>query len=208
MNLPSIQVANWDRARLARQWRAARPFPHLLFDPFVSEAAFTGLRKAARDEPLLVQADELYQFQGSAEPPANETLRAFAEELGSSAVREALREITGLATSAVSLRVYRYGPGDYLLPHTDHRASQAEVNGEEERRLAFAFYLGDQPRGGALQLYDCALDDNALVRTRPAKRIAARPNRFAIFGVGPTSLHRVCELLEGERLSLAGWFLA
>jgi len=204
-----MDPSRWPLERLSARWRRAKAFPHLVLDSFVDEARLAALRAACAKEPLVPQADELYQFQASTEPPASALLRAFAGELGGASVREALREITGLATSRVSLRAYRYQRGDYLLPHTDWREG-------EERRLAFAFYLGEEAdggtagalRGGALQLYSCALEGGEIAQARVARTIAARPNRIAIFAVGPGALHRVCEVQRGDRWSLAGWFLA
>jgi len=38
------------------------------------------------------------------------------------------------------------------------------------------------------------------------KRIAARQNRLVLFAVSDLALHRVCEVLDGARTSVAGWF--
>ncbi len=201
-----LSVPSWDTERLSRAWNGATPFPHLIVDRFLAPAPFEQLRTATTEERLYPQYDELYQLKGSLEPPMNSTVRAFAEQLSGEPMRAALRAITGLATSRVSLRAYQYDRGDYLLPHTDWREA-------ETRLIAFAYYLdttdvgGASLRGGALELYECERDKGQLSRTQLARSIAARRNRIALFAVTPLALHRVTEVTRGSRLSLAGWFI-
>ena len=135
----------------------------------------------------------------------NSTLTAFARELSAEPVREALRAITGLATRTVSIRAYRYDRGDYLLPHTDFRPG-------EERRLAFAYYLdidGDEPLQGAARSSSttATFENEQLTRTTLHTSIEPRVDRLALFAVNEVALHRVEEVTQGQRLSLAGWFV-
>jgi len=199
-----IPLERWDLERLARDWSRARPFPHLILDGLLEASDYAALKAAAAAEPLWLLSDEIYQHSGSADPPRAPLLRAFQDALGAAPLRDALRAITGVVSRAVSLRVYRYDEGDYLLPHTDWRPG-------EERVLAFAYYLGDcgaDFSGGELSLYDCTLVDGEISRAREARLIKPRENRFALFTASGRALHRVREVSRGSRLSLAGWFLA
>ena len=47
-----------------------------------------------------------------------------------------------------------------------------------------------------------------LISARPAHRVEPRANRLVLFDVTNASLHQVREVLAGNRVSLAGWFLA
>jgi len=200
-----IPLDRWDPDALAAEWTAAAPFPHLVFDSFLEEAAFRVLHEAALGEPLFHQGDEIYQHRGGWEPPGAPLLRAFGEDLARKPLLDLLGRITGRRATQVSLRAYRYDRGDYLLPHTDFRPG-------EERVLAFAYYLaavGGVPlRGGALELFDCAVDGSSLTGATSAKLIEPKANRLALFEVSGRALHQVREVQRGQRLSLAGWFLA
>ena len=200
-----ISFEGFDIEELSAGWTRALPFPHLILDELLPADAFAALQRAAREEALVPQGDEIYQHHGSSEPPSHELLRGFQGTLESPPFLELLKGLTGAAPSRVSMRTYRYDRGDYLLPHTDWRPG-------EERLLAFAYYLGNigaEPlRGGELDLYDCTLEGESIVRTRLAKSIEPRPNRLALFSVSARALHRVREVVRGQRLSLAGWFVA
>ena len=171
-----------DEAALAAQWRAARPYPHLVIDDF---APATPILELLDDEGVVRQDGDIFRFEASG------NLADLSASFGA-ALAAPFARITGKAVSRVELRAYAYRPGHFLLPHTDHQAGL-------DRRLAFAYYLPtpETPTGGELELYDGLAS---------GKVIDPRPNRLVVFDVGDGTLHQVREVLSGLRLSLAGWF--
>lgn len=197
-----IDLASWQLDTLRATWQAARPFGHVVVDALVTPDALAGLIEAAGREQHWPETSEIFQFFGSSVPPTQPALCAFGEALGSPEMLFALQTITGESVARVDVRSYFYGPGNYLLPHLDHSIGYG-------RRLAYAYYLAVPPSaeaGGELELFDVDLDGTQVVATRSALRIAPRANRIVIFEVSDRSLHQVREVLDGGRLSLAGWF--
>jgi hypothetical protein len=193
--------ASWsDEAALARAWREAQPFPHIVVDDFIAPDALPALLEILEEEGVDRYEADLYVFEATAPEPRTPEMRelraAWAEVLA-----PALARITGKPLGRADLRAYAYRVGHYLLPHADHQEHL-------ERRLAFAYYLPspEPPEGGELELYACRLADGALVETTSAKVIAPRDNRLVVFDVSDLSLHQVREVLGGLRLSLSGWF--
>lgn len=193
--------AAWqDEAELGRAWRAASPFPHLVFDGFVPEDRLDELCATVDEEPIYHVTADIYCFEASAPEPKTEGLRkvraAFASTLA-----PPLSRITGKTLARVDMRAYAYREGRYLLPHTDHQDAVG-------RALAYAYYLPspEPPEGGELELFRCVIDDGDVVATESARLIAPRDNRLVVFDVSDVSLHQVREVLAGLRISLAGWF--
>ena len=186
------RALRWDEDALARAWRAAQPFPHVVIDDFVASVDLVELLEA---EPVEQYQADIYIFDASAPEPASEELRglrdAFARTLA-----PLLSRITGKPVARADMRAFAYRPGHYLLPHADHQDGL-------ERRLAFAYYLPtpEPPQGGELELFRCTpgATESALV-------IEPRAHRLVVFDVSDVSLHQVREVLGGLRLSLAGWF--
>lgn len=192
-----------DEAALTAAWRAAAPFPHVVIDGVVADEELDALMAIVDDEPVETYRGEIFHFDATAPEPLTDAFRALRAHLAA-ALAPVLTRVTGKAVRSIDLRGYAYGPGHYLLPHTDHQEGLARV-------LAYAWYLptAEPPTGGELELYRCRADPNGsdeLVETEPALTIAPRANRIAIFDVGDLSLHQVREVLAGRRLSLAGWF--
>ena len=199
---PARWPARWDLAALAAEWRAARPFPHLVLDDFLDEDGLSALRQGVAGEPHWPHRSEIVECMASAAQVQGPNLRAFAAQLGGEDTRRALAAITGTPTSCVEVRSYVYLAGSYLLPHSDHRAGI-------DRRLAFVLYLS-QPEGwhgGELDLYRCHFEGGEITGTTVETTIEPRPNRLALLQVSEASLHRVREVTFGARVSLAGWFL-
>ncbi len=197
-----IDFARWELPRLAAEFRAARPFPHLVVDGLVAPEKLAELRAAAAREPHWPSRADLYELMASAESPAEAPLRALAAALGSDEGLAAAQAIAGRAVSRVELRSYVYLPGSFLLPHSDARA-------DARRAIAFAFYLSnaDDVEGGELEFFECALDKSGeVIATRPALQIRPLANRLVLFEVSPSSLHQVREVRAGGRLSLSGWY--
>lgn len=186
-----------DEAVLARAWSSAAPFPHVIIDDVVDDpAALLGLLE---EEAVERYEGEIALFDASAVEPTTAEFREVRNAL--SRLAPALSRITGKPVRTADMRAYAYRAGNYLLPHTDHRAGLARV-------LAYAYYLPspEPPVGGELELYACALRDGEIVSVESARLIEPRANRLVVFEVGDGSLHQVREVLAGLRLSLAGWF--
>jgi Rps23 Pro-64 3,4-dihydroxylase Tpa1-like proline 4-hydroxylase len=196
-----------DEAALARAWRAAAPFPHLVIDDFADEAELPALLELLEEEPVVHQQSDLFSFDATAPEPTSAEVRALRDELAA-VLGPPLSRMIGRPLGKVELRAYAYRPGDHLLPHTDHQQRLGRV-------LAYAYYLPspEPPEGGELELFSCRLEGGEGERERDAvtdiassKLIEPKGNRLVIFEVGDRSLHQVREVVSGMRISLAGWF--
>jgi 2OG-Fe(II) oxygenase superfamily len=189
-----------DEDALARAWRAAQPFRHLVCDDFVPAEALPALLAILEEEPVERYEDDIFAFEASAPEPSTEELRGLRDAFAAT-LAPPLSRITGRDVHRADMRAYAYRAGHYLLPHTDHQAGLGRV-------LAFAYYLPspEPPDGGELELFRCRRAHGELVTTEPARQIEPRPNRLVVFEVGEDSLHQVREVIGGLRISLAGWF--
>jgi Rps23 Pro-64 3,4-dihydroxylase Tpa1-like proline 4-hydroxylase len=189
-----------DVDELARAWRTAEPFPHLVCDDFVPAEVLPELMAVLDEVAVDRYEGDLFVFEASAPEPASAELAALRDGFAA-ALAPALSQITGKPVRRAELRAYAYRVGHYLLPHADHQDGLG-------RALAFAYYLPspEPPRGGELELFRCEVADGALTSTVPALRIAPAANRLVVFDVSLVSLHQVREVLGGLRISLAGWF--
>lgn len=191
----------WDDVvQLARAWRAAEPFAHLVFDDFVPPAALPGLLAILEEEPVERYEGDIFVFEASAPEPATAELRALRDSFGD-VLGPALSRIAGVRLRRADMRAYAYRPGHYLLPHSDHQDDLG-------RAVAYAYYLPspDPPAGGELEMFACRSEHGELVSTDSARVIEPKPNRLVVFEVSTRSLHQVREVLGGLRISLAGWF--
>jgi 2OG-Fe(II) oxygenase superfamily len=192
----------WRVPRFDDGWHAARPFPHVVADDVIDPAALPALTELLEEEGVQRYEGEIFAFEASPPEPATAELRelrhAFATTLA-----PVLTRITGKPVTRVDMRAYAYRPGDYLLPHTDHRDGL-------DRVLAYAYYLPspEPPTGGELELFACELVDREITSVASARVIEPRSNRLVVFEVGDGSLHQVREVTSGLRMSLAGWFYA
>lgn len=189
-----------DEPQLARAWRAARPFPHLVFDGFVPEDMLPELLAILEEEPVERYEADIFVFEASAPEPTTPELRALRDSLAS-VLGPPLSRITGRQVRRADLRAYAYRAGHYLLPHSDHQDGLG-------RALAYVYYLPspEPPSGGELELFACRADHGELVATERARLIEPAANRLVVFEVSALSLHQVREVLDGLRISLAGWF--
>jgi len=181
-----------DPRALARQFRAAKPFRHVVIDGLLARSDLLRVREAFGREPQALVEDEIYLHLRSADPPLTPPLRELRQELAASCA--VVSQICATAVSRADGSAHSYLPCHYLLPHSDFRPG-------EGRAIAYACYFGAPRRGGELELFAVTARG-----TRPAKRIAARPNRMVLFEVNQAALHQVREVLEGRRDSIAGWF--
>jgi len=189
-----------DEGALACAWRAAGPFPHLVFDDFAPASALPELLAMLEDEPVERYEGDIFAFEASAPEPATPGLRELRESFAR-ALGPPLSRLTGRPLSRADMRAYAYRVGHYLLPHTDHREDLG-------RAVAYAYYLPspEPPSGGELELFACRAEGDELVATESARLIEPAANRLVVFEVGVRSLHQVREVLAGLRISLAGWF--
>jgi hypothetical protein len=190
----------FDEQALAEAWRAAQPFPYLVFDDFAPAAALPALLETLEDEPVERYEGDIFAFEASAPEPATGELRALRDSFAA-VLAPVLSRITAKAVRRADMRAYAYRVGHYLLPHSDHQDGL-------ERLLAFAYYLPspEPPDGGELELFCCRIERGEIVSTETARWIEPRPNRLVVFDVSDVSLHQVREVLGGLRISLAGWF--
>jgi len=189
-----------DEDELARTWRAARPFPHLVLDDFVPDDALPELLAILEDEPVERYEGDIFVFDASATVPVTPKLRALQDSFAT-ILGPPLSRITGRQVRRVDMRAYAYRVGHYLLPHSDHQQDLG-------RAIAYAYYLPspDPPDGGELEMFACRSEHGELVSTEAARLIVPEPNRLVVFEVSERSLHQVREVLAGLRISLAGWF--
>jgi hypothetical protein len=189
-----------DEDQLAQAWRAAQPFPHLVFDDFVAAEALPQLFAILEEEPVDRYEGDIFTFEASATEPATDELRSLRDAFAS-ALAPPLSRITARPVTRADMRAYAYRVGHYLLPHSDHQEGLG-------RALAYAYYLPspEPPEAGELELFRCRMEHGELVSTETALLIAPRPNRLVVFEVSDVSLHQVREVLGGLRISLAGWF--
>lgn len=189
-----------DERALARAWREAAPFSHLVIDDFVPDDALSELLGVIDEEAVDPYEGDLFRFEATAPEPETAAFRELRDGFAG-VLAPVLARITGKPLARVDMRAYAYRPGHYLLPHSDHREGLA-------RQLAYAYYLPspEPPSGGELELFACRVDAGEIVQTESARVIEPRGNRLVVFDVSDVSLHQVREVLRGLRISLAGWF--
>ena len=189
-----------DEDQLARLWRAARPFPHLVFDDFVPGAALPELLAILEEEPVERYEGDIFVFDASAPEPGTPELRVLRDSFAS-VLCPPLSRIAGRRLGRADMRAYAYRAGHFLLPHSDHQDGLG-------RAVAYAYYLPspEPPSGGELEMFSCRAENGELVSTESARLIEPAPNRLVVFEVSALSLHQVREVLDGLRISLAGWF--
>ncbi|HEX7838944.1 MAG TPA: 2OG-Fe(II) oxygenase [Kofleriaceae bacterium] len=194
-------VPAWqDEDQLARVWRAARPFPHLVFDDFVPGEVLPELLAILEEEPVERYEGDIFAFEASAPEPTTPEFRMLRDSFAS-VLSPPLSRITGRRLRRADMRAYAYRVGHYLLPHSDHQEDLG-------RAVAYAYYLPspEPPSGGELEMFSCRAENGELVATESARLIEPAPNRLVVFEVSALSLHQVREVLDGLRISLAGWF--
>ena len=183
------------------RWRAdiaawtTSPFAHVVIDDAYDDP--DALLAILDDEGVERYESEIALFDASAVTPSP-PLAAIRDELA-----RAFAPVLPKPVRTADMRAYAYRPGNYLLPHTDHRESL-------ERVFAYAYYLPspEPPTGGELELFACTLRDGEITAVESGRVIEPRANRLVIFDVSDGSLHQVREVLAGLRISLAGWFYA
>lgn len=180
-----------DADKLVAEWRAASPFPHAVLEDVLAPGDLAEVMEILDEEPVEHYESDIFSFDATAPEPTTDAFRAlrdrFARELA-----PVLSRALGRPVSRVDMRAYAYRPGHYLLPHTDHQNELGRV-------YAYAYYLPSPapPQDGDLELF---------AGITSARRIPPVTNRLVVFEVSEQSLHQVREVLDGLRISLAGWF--
>src|SRR5205823_827029 len=100
-----------DLARLAAEWRAARPFPHVIVDDLLPVDALDELRQAVAREPHQPNRSELYEMMASSEPMRQPALATFAAAFGCDETLGAVAAITGTPVAAVRCAATYTSPG-------------------------------------------------------------------------------------------------
>jgi Rps23 Pro-64 3,4-dihydroxylase Tpa1-like proline 4-hydroxylase len=180
-------------AGLKVQFRANKPFPHLVLGNFFS-SKINRVAEQVLNEKFVEQNSDLFQFQQTddcrkATQPA---VKEFYEFFSSKEFISFVSSITGEKLKFIDMSAFIYDDTDYLLPHDDRL---------EGRKIAYVVQVGDnfaKEDGGALQL---------LEGKKVVKSISPSYNAFTIFKVSSKSWHQVQEVLSSKkRVSFAGWF--
>lgn len=193
-------IMNWnpkyyDVESLNKQFKSAKPFPHLILPDFFS-GDLKKVKSALLKEKFYEKNSDLFQFEQSddcknATQPA---LKEFYNFFSSEEFIAVISKITGKRLNSIDMSGFIYDDSDYLLPHDDRL---------EGRKVAYVIQLGDdfdKSDGGALQLFQ----NNKIVKSYSPKF-----NSLTLFEVSSKSLHQVQEVLTNKkRISFAGWFHA
>ena len=175
---------------LAKRYRTARPFPHIVIDDLLDPAF---LRSAAADFPQRAgkrhfdRDQERLKYQFTPDEIGGATLRNLLLALNSPAILALLEELTGIAglipdPAFVGGGLHETLRGGHLSVHADFNIHQVM---KVERRLNLLIYLNDDWRadyGGDLELWDGAM-------TRPVVRVAPLLGRVVIFNTDADSFH-------------------
>jgi Rps23 Pro-64 3,4-dihydroxylase Tpa1-like proline 4-hydroxylase len=193
-------LPDWDEAELARRWRSATPFPHIVIDDFVSQNGLGELLAIVEDEAIERYEADIYVFEATPPTPKTEALKLLRDAFAT-ALAGPLSRITSRHVTRADLRAYAYREGHFLLPHSDHQLGVG-------RALAYAYYLptAEPIVGGELELFRVEMAGGEITRTESACLIEPRANRLVVFDVSDVSLHQVREVTGGLRASLSGWF--
>lgn len=178
--------------KFSQQYKAAQPFPHLVIDDFLPEAALD----AVLDEFPTAESEFWYkfddQFQKKLGSPAEvfmpSSARTLTAELNSGYFLDFLGVLTGIQGLLPDTRLtggglHQIKTGGKLGIHVDFNI---DPKTRLHRRLNLLLYLNrdwDPAWGGALELRDCR-NNMALGR-----EIMPVYNRCVIFGTTETSFH-------------------
>lgn len=204
------------RGRAAHEaYRAARPFPHFVFDDFLPESLATSLAAEfpTPEHPGWKRRDHaeqarLGQLQRTGFAGVAPVVRHVLNELCGMAFLDFLGALTGL--DGLIADPHFSGAGPSITPRGGHLALHADFNRDRRRHLARAvtalLYVGrdwDPAWGGELELWNRE-------RTACEARIAPLPNRLAVIAHGDDSWHGHPAPLacpEGRyRASIAAYF--
>jgi hypothetical protein len=182
---------------LARResYRAARPYPHVVFDDFLGETVAVALaeRFPGPEHPAWMrrdyreQAARLGQLQRSGFDGVDAAVRHLLAELSGMAFLDFLATLTGV--EGLIADAHFRGAGPSLTLPGGHLALHADFNRDRvrhlERKITVLYYLGRDWRpewGGALELWDAG-------RTRCEASHLPLLDRLVVMAHGDTYWH-------------------
>lgn len=203
-------------AEQAAQYRAATPFPHIIFDDFLDPAVVAELIKdfpGPKDHDWIryrapAEKDKL---QSTSEMQMPRSVRAVIQAFNSATFVRFLEKLTGIEGIVPDPHLYGGGmhqtlPGGHLKMHIDYNF---HAKWKLDRRLNVLLYLNEdwlEEWNGHLELWDGSREE---LRQR-THRIAPVANRLVIFNTNEVSWHGVPEPLlcppERTRKSLALYY--
>ena len=184
---------------LLKNFKSAKPFPHLALDNFFKDEVAKNLFKAVSKEQFFPKESDLFKMAQTNDFASSKAayLHKFRDFLRSKDFIDYMHLITGLKLKqSIDINGSLYQDTDYLLCHDD------ELEG---RKIAFMIYFSDFDKkdGGSLAL----LGSKGKKPTKISKRIYPKFNTFTFFEVTPVSFHEVEEVnSEKQRITIGGWF--
>jgi len=176
---------------LYKSFRAAKPFPYLIIDEFLSQKKSKELLLALQKEKFTLKESDLFTFWQSSELKENPRFLKLARVFRSSKWKQRIFEMTNISISSeIDLFGSLYQNTNHLLPHDDQLAG---------RKIAFVFFLNTlkKNQGGRLRLFQ---------KNNVRKKITPVRGRLVLFAVSSRSVHSVEEVYFGKRWALSGWF--
>lgn len=188
--------------KLAREFAAAKPFPHIALHNILRKEKLQQLERSLEKQEFSRKEADLFSFFQTADLfiMKDRIITEFLAMLQSKEFTHIANTITGTKTKAgkVDAAGFIYADGDHLLCHDD---------GISSRKIAYImnFSTLGARQGGALALF------SANKRNEPEKivrRITPKKNTLVLFRVTNRSHHMVEEVLGAKRMTIAGWFHA
>ncbi|MBI2112301.1 2OG-Fe(II) oxygenase [Candidatus Woesearchaeota archaeon] len=180
-----------DMRSLYKSFMAAKPFPCLVIDQFLSQRKCKELLSALQKEKFTLKESDLFTFWQSSELKDHLRFSSLVQIFQSSEWKQKIFELTRIPISSeIDLFGSLYQSTNHLLPHDDRLAG---------RRIAFVFFLNTlkKNQGGRLQLFQ---------ENKVTKKITPASGRLVLFAVSSQSVHSVEEVYFGKRWALSGWF--
>lgn len=170
-----------------------QPFNHWIIQDFMSDT--DKIIEALKTEDFVRKECDLFQFfqtKNDLFSSKSAILKKVYNQLSSESFLKEVSKITGKKLSKIDMSAFIYSDTDYLLPHDDRL---------EGRKIAYVLYVNtlskSENKGSSLDLFE----NNKLV-----KRIFPKKGQLVLFEVSKKSIHQVSEVVNSERITLAGWF--
>lgn len=180
--------------KLHKDYAQNKPFPHLRLPDFFDKQSITKVAQDLKKETFVKADADLFSFQqcNDLKHSKHQWLKGLRNYLLSPEFIIWLSYITGEnLKKELDISGFIYNDTDHLLPHDDKL---------EGRKVAFVINLSTvkPSQGGQLDLFK---------GNKIAKSYSPEWNSLVIFTVKPgTTLHQVREVINGKRVTIAGWF--
>ena len=162
---------------LRKQFRRAKPFPHLALPAILEKTQYIKVRKGLLRQGFARREADLFSFWQTADlcRARDKTIRAFLGFLRSKEQNQFLSAITGVKTKVgrVDAVGFRYTDGDHLLCHSDLTPS---------RKIAYVLHFSSLKPGDGGTL--CLFASRGGRPTRILKRILPKENTLGQAGKG------------------------